>query len=205
MNPANPNPPANQGNQASKEPVAGFSGVPIWMVFLFGLLAYWSQLYLDGHAGGFSKDVYAPYTSFDEVAAANPHSAKDLQIAIGRDIFNKTCSACHQPNGLGKEGTAPPLVGSEWVLAPTAARIVNIPLNGLTGPISVKGKDWNLTMTPFRDNYNDEQIAAVLTFIRTRLGDNKAGPVSPDMVKAARAVPHTGPETSDELLKIPLQ
>jgi mono/diheme cytochrome c family protein len=75
----------------------------------------------------------------------------------------------------------------------------------LTGPISVKGTQWNLTMTPFRDNSNDEQIAAVLTFIRTRLGDNKAGPVSPDMVKAARAVPHPGPETSDELLKIPLQ
>jgi mono/diheme cytochrome c family protein len=106
---------------------------------------------------------------------------------------------------LGKEGQAPPLVGSEWVLAPTAARIVNIPLDGLTGPITVKGQVWNLTMPPFRDNWDDEHIAAVLTFIRTKLGDNKASPVKADLVKAARQVVHPSPETSDELMRIPLQ
>jgi mono/diheme cytochrome c family protein len=193
-------------NQNDPEPTAGLSSVPMWLVVAFGALFYWCQLYLDGHAGGFSKEVYAPYDSTEAVAAANPQGEGDKMIAMGRDVYTKTCSLCHQPNGLGKEGTAPPLVGSEWVLAPTADRIVNIPLWGLTGPITVKGQQWNnLTMTPFADNYDDEHIAAVLTFIRTKLGDNKASPVSPALVKAARALAHRGPETADELLKIPLQ
>jgi len=59
-------------------------------------------------------------------------------------------------------------------------------------------------MVPWRDNYSDEQIAAVLTYIRSHF-DNKAGPINPALVKAARAEKHSGPETSDELLKIPVQ
>jgi mono/diheme cytochrome c family protein len=59
-------------------------------------------------------------------------------------------------------------------------------------------------MLAWRDNYNDDQIAAVLTYIRSQWG-NKGGPIKPELVKAARAEPHPGPETSDELLKIPVQ
>lgn len=191
--------------ESGAEPVVDFSPVPIWLVMVFGALFYWSQLFLDKHAGGFDKEVYAPFHDIDEVAAANPQGEGDKMLAMGRDVFTKTCSQCHQPNGLGKEGQAPPLVGSEWVLAPTADRIVHIPLDGLTGPITVKGEQWNLTMPPFRDNWDDEHIAAVLTYIRTKLGDNKASPVQPELVKTARAEPHPGPETSDELLRIPLQ
>ena len=60
-------------------------------------------------------------------------------------------------------------------------------------------------MTPFGDNYDDEHIAAVLTYIRTKLGDNHASPVPVELIKAARAEKHLGPETSDELLKIPIK
>jgi mono/diheme cytochrome c family protein len=192
-------------NQNGAEPAAGLSSVPVWLIVIFGALFYWCQLYLDGHAGGFSKEVYAPYDSPEAVLAANPQSEGDSTLAMGRDVFAKTCSVCHQPNGLGKEGQAPPLVGSEWVLASSADRIVHIPLYGLTGPITVKGEQWNLTMLPLGENLNDQQIAAALTFIRTKLGDNKASPVKPELVKAARAEAHRGYESADELLRIPLQ
>ncbi len=181
------------------------SPVPVWLIVMLGALIYWCQIYLDGHAGGFSKDVYAPYDSPDAVLAANPQNEGDKTLAIGREAFTKTCSVCHQPNGLGKEGTAPPLVGSEWVLASSADRIVHIPLYGLTGPITVKGQVWALTMPPLGENLTDQQIAAVLTYVRTKLGDNKASPVVPDLVKTARAEKHSGPETADELLKIPIK
>jgi mono/diheme cytochrome c family protein len=201
----NANDPKKPVNQNDEEPTAGSSAVPISLVVILGALFYWCQIYLDGHAGGFSKDVYSPYDSAEAVAAANPQSEGDKSLAMGRDVFTKTCSVCHQPNGLGKEGLAPPLVGSEWVLASSADRIVHIPLYGLTGPISVKGQEWSLTMTPLGDNLTDEQIAAALTYVRTKLGDNKASPVKPELVKAARAEKHIGSETADELLKIPLQ
>jgi mono/diheme cytochrome c family protein len=202
MSPTDPKKPVNQNDA---EPTVGVSPVPVWLVVVFGGLFYWCQLYLDGHAGAFSKEVYAPYDSPEAVFAANPQDPEARMRARGREIFEKTCSACHQPSGLGKEGTAPPLVGSDWVLAPGGDRIARIVLNGLTGPITVKGQQWNLTMVPWRDNYNDDDIAAVLTFVRSKLGDNNATAIKPELVKAARAETHPGPETSDELLKIPIQ
>jgi mono/diheme cytochrome c family protein len=202
MTPNEPSQPL-PGNGA--EPTANPAPVPIWLVLVFGALVYWCQLYLSAHAGGFSPVVYTPYASSEEVAAANPQDPGARKRAMGREVFEKTCYLCHQLNGLGKEGIAPPLVGSEWVLAPHGDRIARIALNGLTGPITVKGQEWNLTMVAWRDNYSDEQIAAVLTYIRTKLGDNKASDIDAALVKAARAEPHPGPETTDELLKIPVQ
>jgi mono/diheme cytochrome c family protein len=187
------------------KPSVGRSSIPMWLIILFALLFYWGQLYLSDHAGGFSAEVYAPYESFEQVAAANPQDPEARKRAMGRDIYQKTCSLCHQLNGLGQEGKAPPLVGSEWVLAPHGDRIARIVLNGLTGPITVKGQEWNLTMVPWRETYNDEQIAAVLTFIRSSLGDNKAAPIDPATVTTARAENHPNNETSDELLKISVQ
>lgn len=187
------------------EPTAGNVPVPIWLVLVFGALFYSSQLYLSGHAGGFDQQVYAPFASTEEVAAANPKSEADIQIAMGKDIFSKTCAACHQPDGNGKEGTAPPLVGSEWVMAEGPNRIAHVVLNGLTGPITVKGKEWNLTMVPWRDVYNDEQLADVLTYVRTTLGGNKASAVKPQELTAARKDAHPGPMTAPELMSMPVK
>jgi mono/diheme cytochrome c family protein len=202
MSPKDPNLPAKKNGA---EPSVGKSSIPMWLVILFALLFYWSQLYLNNNAGGFSAEVYTPFDSLEEVAAANPQDPGAKKRAMGREVYEKTCFACHQLNGLGKENMAPPLVGSEWVLAPHGDRIARIVLNGLTGPIAVKGQEWNLTMVPWRDLYDDEHIAAVLTFIRSRLGDNKASEIDPAVVKAARADSHPSAETADELLKIPVQ
>src|ERR1035441_1070323 len=68
----------------------------------------------------------------------------------GRELFMTICAACHQRDGEGKDGVAPPLVGSEWTLAPGGSRLVRIVLNGMTGPVRVRGKDWNLPMPPWR-------------------------------------------------------
>jgi mono/diheme cytochrome c family protein len=186
---------------ANAEPTAGYATVPIWLIMVFGALFYWSQLYLNDHAGEFNERVYAPFQTYDAVVAANPKSDQDEFIAMGKDVFAKTCSACHQLSGLGKDGTAPPLVGSEWVLAPGPGRIAHVVLNGLTGPITVKGKEWNLTMVPWRDVYDDKHLAAVLTYIRSTW-DNKASPVKPEQIAAARKDVHPGPMTVPELEQI---
>jgi len=79
----------------------------------------------------------------------------------------------------------PPLAGSEWVAKPpeVGARIV---LFGLHGPIQVKGKTYDNEMPALGSQLTDEEIAAVLTYVRSSFG-NQAGPVSVDVVKAARA------------------
>ena len=197
-----PNPTTKSMPRETAEPSVGFSAVPIWLIMVFAGLFYWSQMYLSDHAGGFDKAVYVPFQSFQDVADNNPKSEAGLEMAMGADVFNKTCSACHQPNGLGKDGVAPPLVGSEWVMAPGPNRIERIVLNGLTGPITVKGKDYNLTMPPWKDNFDDKHIAAVLSYVRNTW-ENKASHVKPEQVAAARKEVHPGPETSPELQQMP--
>jgi mono/diheme cytochrome c family protein len=196
--------PKKIADPSGTEPVAETWTVPIWLILLFALLFYWGQVFLAENAGGFSKDVYGPYHSAEDVYAANPQDPEAKMRAEGKRIFEVTCILCHQATGLGKEGIAPPLAGSEWVQAPKGDRIARIVLNGLSGPINVKGQDYNLAMLAWRDTYNDDQIAAVLTYIRSQWG-NKGGPISPDVVKAARAEAHPGPMSADELLKIPVQ
>lgn len=194
----------NPPNRETDEPSVGNAAVPIWLVLVFGALFYSCQLYLSEHAGGFDKEVYAPFGSTAEVADANPKSETDKVRIMGEDVFNKTCVACHQPGGTGKDGLAPPLVGSEWVLAPGPNRIARVVLNGFTGPVTVKGKEWNLTMVPWKDTFDDEHIAAVLTYVRSAWGNN-ASPVTPQQIAAARKDVHSGPMTVPELEKIPPQ
>jgi len=186
------------------EPVAARSTVPIWLIMLCAGIFYWAALFLSDNAGGFSAEVYAPFQSYEQVSAANPQNPEMKMEAEGRKIFEATCAACHQSTGLGKEGTAPPLAGSEWLQADGGDRVIHIVLNGLTGPITVKGQQWNLSMVPWRDTFTDEQIAAVLTYERSHF-DNHASPITPAMVKLARAQSHPAPETEAELLKLPLK
>jgi mono/diheme cytochrome c family protein len=120
----------------------------------------------------------------------------------GRVIFQKLCAACHQQDGAGKDGVAPPLAGSEWVTAPGGERLVRIVLNGLTGPIQVQGRTWNMVMPPWRENLSDEEIAIVLNYIRSQWGSAGAAPIKPEAAAVARQKSHPKPETSEELLRL---
>jgi mono/diheme cytochrome c family protein len=192
------------------EPTADLAHTPIWLVILFALVFYWGQLYIDNHAGGFSAQVYEPYINVKGVKDANPGSDEDAAIARGEALYIN-CSVCHQNNGLGSPGQYPPLAGSEWVLEPNPARLIRIPLHGLSGPIKVKGQDWNLPagMTPAGASFPNEDLAALLTYIRQAWG-NKAPAVTPQQVAkvkeevAGRAMDGSAPWTADDLLKIPV-
>ena len=102
----------------------------------------------------------------------------------GAQIYNSLCGACHGPDGKGLNGL-PPLVGSEWPKG-APARSIKIVLNGLSGPVEVAGKSYNIDMPPQGAVLSDEKIAAVLTYVRKSFA-NGAGPVSVDEVKSVRA------------------
>lgn len=122
--------------------------------------------------------------------------------AQGREIFLRICAACHQKDGDGKDGVAPPLAGSEWVLTRGGRRLIKIALNGMSGPIHVRDRDWNMTMPPWRENLTDDQLAVVLTYIRTQVGTNHAEAITPELIATVREENHPKPETAEELLRI---
>jgi mono/diheme cytochrome c family protein len=134
-------------------------------------------------------------------------TGKDRELfIIGKAIYARDgfCSTCHQPDGGGLSASGfPPLVGTPWVLG-NEDRLIKITLNGIYGPMEVNGKEYpgQVPMTPFQGMLNDEEIAAVLTYVRNAFG-NKAAPISPDKVKAVRESTKnkTGFYSPEELLK----
>jgi mono/diheme cytochrome c family protein len=93
--------------------------------------------------------------------------------------------ACHQANGKGIPGTFPPLDGTEWVRA-EKGRLIRIVLHGMMGPATVQGVRYNGAMPPWGTFLNDEEAAAVLTYVRTAWS-NRADAVTPQEVAAVRA------------------
>ena len=117
------------------------------------------------------------------VVVATPANVDPAVMAAGKQGF-MLCMACHGPSG---EGTviAPPLAKSNWVNGP-AENLIRIQLRGLQGPIHVSGKDYTTPVPmPAQAQQTDEQIAAVLTYVRNSFG-NSAPAVKPEQVKALR-------------------
>jgi mono/diheme cytochrome c family protein len=186
------------------EPQAERSHLPMWILALTLVLLYLGAVYFDHHGGWFDKEVYAPYASADELDSYQPKSGAAAALAHGRQIYEQVCGLCHGVDGLGKPGQAPPLAGSEWVMAKGVQRLAHIPLTGLTGDVKVKGNDWNMSMAAMGAALPDADLAAVLTYIRSSWG-NGMGEVTADDVKAARTAigAHPQPLSGEQLAKMP--
>jgi mono/diheme cytochrome c family protein len=105
---------------------------------------------------------------------------------------------------MGTPGMFPPLGGSEWVTAEGHQRIIRIVLNGLNGPIEVSGQQYNNVMLAWRDMLKDEEIAAVLTFIRSEWGNRADAVTAEEVAKVREATKdRTTYWTAQELLQIP--
>lgn len=126
--------------------------------------------------------------------------------SMGQQIFAANCASCHQPNGRGLSGQFPPLAGSDIVLGLNGFgenHLARIVMNGLVGPLDKGGSHYG-TMISWIDVLTDDQLAAVLTYIRQAWG-NQAGPITPDAIAALRAEvsQHDEPWTIEELKKLP--
>jgi glucose/arabinose dehydrogenase/cytochrome c553 len=92
----------------------------------------------------------------------------DLSInAPGSMAYTRYCASCHLPGGQGDGNRYPPLFGSQWVTGPNK-KLIEVVLKGLSGPIQVRGKSYDGVM-PAHDFLSDEQVADILSYIRTRM------------------------------------
>ena len=114
--------------------------------------------------------------------------ANQAVTKAGQEIYFREghCVTCHQPNGKGLDPAFPSIEKSPWVMD-DADRLIKISLYGLMGPLEVNGKKYDglVPMTPFGGMLKDNDIAAVLTFVRNSFG-NKAEPIQPEQVKKIR-------------------
>jgi len=192
----NASPVKTVSNEA--EPKAGAAAMPIWLIVALLVIFFYGGLSFDDRGGWFSPQVYAPYRSVAQVALFQP-TGDDGGIGRGKVVYEQVCALCHGSDGLGKPAQAPPFAGSEWVVTDNVGRLIRIPLQGLNGPITVKGVEWNLAMPAMGAALPDDDLAALLSYMRNAWG-NKASVITPEQVKAIRAAtasrtqPWTGPE-----------
>ena len=109
---------------------------------------------------------------------------KENQIEAGRQLFTGTCSVCHQANGEGLAGVFPPLAKSDLIAA-DPKRAIQILLHGLSGKVTVNGKDYNSVMPPM-SQLNDDEVANIVTYVLNSWG-NPGGRVAADEVAKVRA------------------
>ena len=127
----------------------------------------------------------------EEVLVQTHLTGADEELFLkGKEIYEREgfCKTCHQPNGKGLASSGyPPLIGTKWVLG-NEERLIKLTLHGLFGPIEVLGEQYTgqVPMTPYAGLLKDEEIAAVLTYVRNAFG-NKAAVIAPEKVKAVRA------------------
>ena len=189
---------------AGAEPTAARSHVPMWILLLLLVLLYLGGIYFDRQSGWFDKQVYSPYANAAMVEAYQPKSGAAAALAQGKKVYESVCGTCHGVDGLGKPGQAPPLAGSQWVMAKGVTRLIHIPLAGVNGPLSVSGKDWNMAMAAMGAGLPDADLAGVLTYIRGAWG-NGMGEVTAEDVKAVRDSLGARPQmmTHDMLMAMP--
>ena len=120
----------------------------------------------------------------------------------GAKLYRQICAACHQDNGSGIEGLAPPLVNSEHVTKPE--KLALIILHGLKGPIHVNGSlyELNHVMPGLSGNeaLTDADISAIISYVGNAFTDYPKGIRSNKIKELRQNKPDSGSEyTIDEL------
>jgi mono/diheme cytochrome c family protein len=189
-------------SREASEPREGYEPIPLWMVVFIGGFLFWGGYYLASFHANFSPSILD--TRYPTGVPTSITPAAPSPEVLGQRTYTMACLACHQANGEGVPGQFPPLADSEWVLTESPGRLVRIILNGLEGPINVRGQLYNSIMPPWRDSLSDEQVAAVATYVRNQWG-NRASSVAVEEVAAIReeVAARTTPWTAEELLTVP--
>ncbi len=116
----------------------------------------------------------APAIAPDRAAHAQEIYAGGYPQQTGEEVFKGICQGCHMPNAKGAVGAgAYPALANNARLA-AAIYPLTVVLNG------------QRAMPSFGEDLTDSQIANVINYVRTHLGNRYTDTISPSAVKAAR-------------------
>jgi mono/diheme cytochrome c family protein len=122
-------------------------------------------------------------------------------VRTGAEVYG-TCTACHMPTGLGLANAFPPLAGSEWVIGRVEVPIALV-LHGMQGEVTVKGATYNSVMTPWGAMFSDQEIANVVTYIRSQWGNKASAATARDVARVRAATRNQKtPFTAAEIRKL---
>lgn len=118
----------------------------------------------------------------------------------GAQIYYEYCASCHGFDGRGAGvKMLPPLAGNPVVLDPRPESLINLTINGSLRLVT-QGQVETFDMPPFYALLSDQQVADVVTFIRTSWGNapKKSREVTAEQVAKIRAA--TKPVGADDVV-----
>ncbi len=157
--------------------------LPKWWLWLFYITIVFAVVYFfrfhiintgDPQEVEYDKEVAAALVKYKEIRAANTVDASTVTVltdaaalASGKEIYDKSCSVCHLPQGQGLVG--PNLTDEYWLHGCSIADIYGLIVKGVPD----KG------MISWKDQLTPQQIQQVASFIISLQGTNPPNPKAP--------------------------
>ncbi|ARP79663.1 alcohol dehydrogenase [Bordetella genomosp. 8] len=133
-----------------------------------------------------ARAIAAYLKSLPAAPASTQASVREAtNLRRGGALYEQHCVQCHAADGRGKGSAWPALAGNISVTAPYPGNVIHMVLEGGFAP-ATRGNSQPHGMPPFGQTLSDDDVAAVVTYVRNSWG-NAAGGVSSLQVKQARA------------------
>jgi mono/diheme cytochrome c family protein len=100
-------------------------------------------------------------------------SENSLLMTLGKTIYMAQCASCHGAQGRGAPPNFPPLAGNPSIQMQSAVNPIRMVLNGGYPPGTAQNP-MPYGMPPFAQNLSDDDVAAVVTYIRSSWGNRGA-------------------------------
>jgi mono/diheme cytochrome c family protein len=117
-------------------------------------------------------------------------ASAQVTAASGGDLFGKHCVACHQADGEGIPGLAPPLVSVLKKVAEVESGrsyISQVLLSGMAGTIKTRGSVFTGAM-PAQSALSDHELAAIASYVLSTFNDSPVA-LKPEGFAALRSKP----------------
>ncbi|HTZ35322.1 MAG TPA: c-type cytochrome [Stellaceae bacterium] len=141
-------------------------------------------------------DVHAVAVYLKSLAAGSPpgpersgvsSSESSLLMSLGQTVYQAQCAVCHGSDGRGMPPDYPPLAGNPSIQMESAVNPIRMVLNGGFPP-GTAGNPEPYGMPPFAQRLSDDEVAAVVTYIRAAWG-NQGAAVSASQANDLRKAP----------------
>ncbi len=116
-----------------------------------------------------------------------PAAESSLLTSLGKEVYDSHCSTCHGADGKGMPPAYPPLANNQSIEMTSAVNPIRMVLNGGFPPGTAENPR-PYGMPPFAQTLSDDQVAAVVSYIRTAWG-NHGNPVTAQDANKLRAAP----------------